>query len=55
MRKVRQKITGGFRAEQEARDSATLDNMLSRAWKRSRNGIEALLQGPDLLFAAIAA
>lgn len=54
MRKVRQKITGGFRAEQEAQDSATLDNMLSRAPKRSRNRLDALLQRPDLLFAAIA-
>lgn len=54
MKKVRQKITGGFRAEQEARDSATLDNMLSSARKRSRNRLEALLQRLDLLFAAIA-
>lgn len=52
MRKVRQKITGGFRAEHGAQDSATLANMLSRARKRSRNRLDALLQRPDLLFAA---
>ena len=55
MRKVRQKITGGFRAEQEAQDSATLDNVLSRVPKRSRNRLEALRQWPDLLFAALPA
>lgn len=54
MRRLRQKISGRFWAEQGAWDSATLDNMLSRARKRSRNRLDALLQRPDLLFAAIA-
>ena len=46
MRKVRQKIAGGFRTEQGARDFATMRSVLSSARKQGRNRLEALRQGP---------
>ena len=53
MRKVRQKISGGFRTEQGARDFAALRSVLSSARKQGRNPLEALRQGPEVLFAAL--
>ena len=53
MMKVRQKISGGFRSEQGARDFAILRSVLSSARKQGRNRLEALRQGPEILFAAL--
>ena len=53
MMKVRQKISGGFRSAQGARDFATLRNVLSSARKQGRNRLEALRQGPEILFATL--
>ena len=53
MRKVRQKISGGFRSEQGAQDFATLRSVLSSARKQGRNRLKALRQGPEILFAAL--
>ena len=53
MRKVRQKIAGGFRSEQGARDFATLRSVLSSARKQGRHRLEALRPGPEVLFAAL--
>ena len=53
MRKGRQKISGGFRSEQRARDFTTLHSVLSSARKQGRNRLAALLQGPEVLFAAL--
>ena len=43
------KISGGFRSERGARDSAPLRNVQSTEWKQGRNRIEAHLQGPAVL------
>ena len=53
MMKVRQKISGGFRTEQGVRDFATLCGVLSSARKPGRKRLEALRQGPEVLFAAL--
>ena len=53
MRKVRQKISGGFRTEQGVRDFATLHSVLSSARKQGRNRLEALWQRPEVLFATL--
>ena len=53
MMKLRMKIPGCFRSAQGARDFATLRSVLSTARKQGRNRIEALLQGPDALLAAL--
>ena len=53
MMKLRMKISGGFRSEQGARDFATLRSVLSTAGKQGWIRIEALLEGPDELLAAL--
>ena len=53
MTKVRQKIAGGFRSEQGARDFATLRSVLSSARPQGRNLLEALRQEPEILFGAL--
>ena len=53
MMKVRPKISSRFRSEQGAQDFATLHSVLSSARKQGRNRLEALRQGPEILFAAL--
>ena len=53
MMKVRQKIAGGFRSAQGARDLATLRSVLLSARKQERNRLETLLQGPEVFLAAL--
>ena len=53
MMKLRMRISGCFRSAQGARDFATLRSVLSTARKQGWNRIEALLQGPELLLAAL--
>lgn len=55
MRRVRQKISGGCDSEPGAQDFATLRSVLSRGRKQGRRCLEALLQGPDVLFAPLPA
>lgn len=55
MRRVRQKISGGFNSEPGAQDFATLHSVLSRGRKQGRRFLEALLQGPEVLFAPLPA
>ena len=50
---LRMKISGCFRSAQGARDFATLRSVLSTARKQGWNRIEALLQGPEQLLAAL--
>ena len=53
MMKVRQKISDGFRSEQGAPDLVMLRSVLSSARKQGRNRLEALRQGPEILFVAL--
>ena len=55
MRRVRQKSSGGCDSESGTQDFATLRNVLSSGRKQGRNRLEALLQGPDALFAPLPA
>lgn len=53
MMKVRQKISGGFRSEQGARDFAVLRSLLVTARKQGWNLIHTLTQTPDTLIARL--
>src|SRR3954447_5370865 len=49
MMKVRQKISGGFRSEQGARDFAIIRSLIATAKKQGWNIIQALTQNPNIL------
>jgi transposase len=49
MMKVRQKISGGFRSEQGARDFAVIRSLIATAKKQGWNIIQALTQNPNTL------
>jgi transposase len=49
MMKVRQKISGGFRSEQGARDFAVIRSLIATAKKQGWNIIQALTQSPNIL------
>ena len=49
MMKLKQKISGGFRSEQGARDFAVIRSFISTARKQHWNVIQALMQNPDTL------
>jgi transposase len=49
MMKVRQKISGGFRSEQGARDFAVIRSLIATAKKQGWNIIQALTQNPSIL------
>jgi transposase len=49
MMKVRQKISGGFRSEQGARDFAIIRSLIATAKKQGWNIIQALTQNPNTL------
>lgn len=53
MMKVRQKISGGFRSEQGARDFAVIRSLIATAKKQGWNIIHTLTQSPDLLIAQL--
>jgi len=53
MMKVKQKISGGFRSEQGARDFAILRSLIATAKKQNWNVIDALTQSPDTLLAKL--
>src|SRR6476469_8964241 len=53
MMKVRQKISGGFRSEQGARDFAVIRSLISTARKQGWNIIHALTQDPQTLIGAL--
>jgi transposase len=53
MMKVRQKISGGFRSEQGARDFAVLRSLLGTARKQGWNLLHTLTQTPDTLIARL--
>ena len=49
MMKLRQKISGGFRSEQGARDFAVIRSLIATAKKQGWNIIQALTQNPNTL------
>jgi transposase len=49
MMKVRQKISGGFRSQEGARDFAVIRSLISTARKQGWNVIHALIQDPQTL------
>ncbi len=51
--KVRQKISGGFRSEQGARDFAVIRSLIATAKKQGWNIIHTLTQSPALLIAQL--
>ena len=53
MMNVRQKISGGLRSAKGPQDFATLSSVLSSARKQGRHHLEALPQGPEVLFAGL--
>ena len=53
MMKVRQKISGGFRSEQGARDFAVIRSLIATAKKQGWNIIHTLTQSPALLIAQL--
>jgi transposase len=53
MMKVRQKISGGFRAQEGARDFAVIRSLISTARKQGWNVIHALTQDPQTLISAL--
>jgi transposase len=53
MMKVKQKISGGFRSEEGANDFATIRSVISTAKKQGWNVIDALIQEPQALIAAL--
>lgn len=53
MMKLRQKISGGFRSEQGARDFAVIRTLIATAKKQGWNILQALAQTPDALLAQI--
>jgi len=52
MMKVRQKISGGFRSQEGARDFAVIRSLISTARKQGWNVIHALTQDPQTLIGA---
>jgi transposase len=53
MMKVRQKISGGFRSQEGARDFAVIRSLISTARKQGWNVIHALTQNPQTLIGAL--
>ena len=53
MMKVRQKISGGFRSQEGARDFAVIRSLISTARKQGWNVIHALTQDPQTLIGAL--
>lgn len=53
MMKLRQKISGGFRSEQGARDFAVIRSLIATAKKQGWNVIHTLTQSPDSLLAKL--
>jgi transposase len=53
MMKLRQKISGGFRSEQSARDFAVIRSLIATAKKQEWNVIHTLTQPPALLIAQL--
>jgi transposase len=53
MMKLRQKISGGFRSHDGARDFAIIRSVLSTARKQGWNMLHTLMGDPDQLVAAI--
>lgn len=53
MMKLRQKISGGFRSEQGARDFAVIRSLIATAKKQGWNIIHTLTQSPDILLAKL--
>src|SRR4051794_15738912 len=53
MMKVRQKISGGFRSQEGARDFAVIRSLISTARKQGWNVIHALIQDPQTLISAL--
>ena len=53
MMKLRQKISGGFRSEQSARDFAVIRSVIATAKKQEWNVIHTLTQPPALLIAQL--
>jgi transposase len=53
MMKLWQKISGGFRSEQSARDFAVIRSLIATAKKQERNVIHTLTQPPALLIAQL--
>jgi len=49
MMKLKQKISGGFRSQEGARDFAVIRSFISTARKQHWNVIQALMQNPDTL------
>ena len=53
MMKLKQKISGGFRSQEGARDFAVIRSFISTAKKQGWNVIQALMQNPDTLIARL--
>jgi transposase len=53
MMKLRQKISGGFRAQGSADDFAIIRSVLSTARKQGWNILETLMQGPEKLILSL--
>ena len=53
MMKVRQKISGGFRSQEGARDFAVIRSLISTARKQGWNVIHTLIQDPQTLIGAL--
>ncbi len=53
MMKLRQKISGGFRSEQGARDFAVIRSLIATAQKQGWNIIHTLTQSQNILLARL--
>jgi transposase len=53
MMKLKQKISGGFRSEQGARDFAVIRSLISTAKKQGWNVIDTLTQSSEILLAKL--
>ena len=53
MMKLRQKISGGFRSEQGARDFAVIRSLIATAKKQGWNIIDTLPQSPTVLLSKL--
>jgi transposase len=53
MMKLRQKISGGFRSEQGARDFAVIRSLIATAKKQGWNIIDTLTQSPTVLLSKL--
>jgi transposase len=53
MMKLRQKISGGFRAQGSADGFAIIRSVLSTARKQGWNMLETLMQGPEKLILSL--